>query len=173
MKSIIINNQSHVSYSEFKSLYSSSFPIFEQRTEEQQKIAFLHPQYHLIAYAEENKFIGFISYWEFPAYIYIEHFAVNESLRGNGIGSNLLNKFIGEHSKIIILEIDPITDMISTARLRFYQKCGFFTNDYHHIHPAYRKEFEGHSLIVLSTKRKITKNEYDLFNNDLKTVIMK
>ena len=116
MKSIIINNQSHVSYSEFKSLYSSSFPIFEQRTEEQQKIAFLHPQYHLIAYAEGNKFIDFISYWEFPAYIYIEHFAVNQSLRGNGIGSNLLNKFIGEHSKIIILEIDPITDKISTAR---------------------------------------------------------
>lgn len=172
MENIIINNQKHTLYPGFKELYSISFPIFEQRTENQQETAFSCSQYHLVAYKENDKFIGFISYWEFQTYIYIEHFAINQTLRGKGYGNRVLNKFISESSKIIILEIDPIIDDISAARLRFYQKCGFHQNDYPHIHPAYRDGFKGHSLIILTTQRIITKNEYDLFNSDLTTIIM-
>lgn len=173
MERVIINTQSHILYPQFKDLYSTGFPVFEQRTEEQQKTAFSCSQYSLTAYTDKDILTGFIAYWEFPTYIYIEYFAINRSLRGKGIGSRLLDKFISENSKIVILEIDPVTDEISSARLRFYQKCGFYQNDYPHVHPAYRKGFKGHPLIVLTTGRKITKDEYDLFNDDLNKIIMK
>ena len=57
-------------YPTFEQIYTASFPLFEQRTEEQQEQAFQSPNYHLVAYLKDNLFIGFISYWILaPMYI--------------------------------------------------------------------------------------------------------
>lgn len=173
MESFIIENKENTLYPTFQELYAISFPVFEQRTEEQQEKAFRCPEYHLSAYTENGIFIGFISYWEFSTYIYIEHFAINQNLRGKGHGSLLLSYFIKENTKIVLLEIDPIIDDISAARLRFYQKCGFHLNKFAHIHPPYRENRKGHSLLVLTTEREITENEYGQFYDDLSNRIMK
>lgn len=172
MENIRITNKLNPFYSRFINLYSGSFPVFEQRTGEQQDAAFASQGYHLAAYEENGVFLGFISYWEFDSYIYIEHFAVDKKLRGKGYGSLILTAFIEQQTKVIILEIDHITDEISASRLRFYEKCGFCKNDYNHIHPPYRNGYEGHGLIVLSSNRTITEEEYERFNNDLKMVVM-
>ena len=50
MKSINIDNLNHPLYKTFEDLYSSSFPIFEQRTKKQQETAFDNTNYHLIGY---------------------------------------------------------------------------------------------------------------------------
>ena len=159
-------------YKSFYDLYCISFPIFEQRSASQQLEAFQNERYKLLAYTENDIFLGFISYWEFDTYCYVEHFAVNTALRGKGYGSNLLHTFIQSTDKIIILEIDPVTDSISEARLRFYKKCGFSENPYPHKHPAYRSEYQPHSLIVLTTKGEISKGEYQKFNLDLNRIVM-
>ncbi len=70
----------------------------------------------IIGYCSEGSFIGFISFWEFKDYLYIEHFAINNEIRGKGYGSTILNKFIKSTPKTILLEIDPIIDDISNAR---------------------------------------------------------
>lgn len=111
-----IYDSNHKLYNDFKKLYSQSFPIFEQRTETQQEYAFNNKNYHLIGYCSEGSFIGFISFWEFKDYLYIEHFAINNEIRGKGYGSTILNKFIKSTPKTILLEIDPIIDDISNAR---------------------------------------------------------
>lgn len=84
----------------------------------------------LVGYSEGDMFVGFISYWEFGSYRYIEHFAVHQGLRGRGYGSEILNAFLRSTSKIVLLEIDPIVDSVSRARLRFYRKCGFHENPF-------------------------------------------
>ena len=69
MELINIDNIAHPLYDSFSKLYSTAFPIFEQRTETQQTRAFSHPKYHLSGYKEEDIFIGFISYWDFQEYL--------------------------------------------------------------------------------------------------------
>ena len=103
-------------YPTFEQIYTASFPLFEQRTEEQQEQAFQSPNYHLVVYLKDNLFIGFISYWDFSTYVYIEHFAIHENFRGQGYGGLLLEDFNKRLNKIILLEIDPITDEISSKR---------------------------------------------------------
>lgn len=173
MRNIEINSSCDPLYQKFITLYASSFPIFEQRTEEQQETAFNNSSYHLLGYEENNVFIGFISYWEFDDYLYVEHFAINAALRGRGYGSKVLDKFTKQTDKTILLEVDPIVDDVTTARLRFYQRCGFFKNPHQHKHPAYRNGFKPHSLIVLTTKGQISTEEYQNFKYDLETVVMK
>ena len=93
-------------YPTFEQIYTASFPLFEQRTEEQQEQAFQSPNYHLVVYLKDNLFIGFITYWDFSTYVYIEHFAIHENFRGQGYGGLLLEDFNKRLNKIILLEID-------------------------------------------------------------------
>ena len=172
MKSVNIQDLGHPIFETFKALYTSSFPIFEQRTIKQQEEAFSDTNYHLTGYEENGNFIGFISYWEFDTYIYIEHFAINTHIRGKGYGTELLQDFIKLTDKIVLLEIDPIVDEVSKARLRFYQKCGFYENCHSHKHPSYRSEYSPHPLIVLTTQRPISNEEYQIFNWDLNHKVM-
>lgn len=160
-------------YAPFRELYNTSFPVFEQRTGGQQERAFLAPIYHLDVYRKDDTFIGFVAYWDFDAYVYVEHLAIHGSLRGQGYGGLLLKDLEARSGKRILLEIDPITDEVSANRLRFYQKCGFFENEHEHVHPPYRSGYKGHPLIVLSTGRAITKAEYDQFSQDLREVVMR
>lgn len=172
MKKIEINNSNHLLYKAFKKLYSTSFPIFEQRTEIQQEYAFRNDKYHLIGYCDEKGFIGFISYWDFDTYLYIEHFAISTEYRGKGYGSKLLNSFIKSAAKMVLLEIDPVIDDTSEARLRFYKRCGFHENPYPHKHAPYRNEFQSHSLVTLTTDRQIGEDEYMNFFSDLNMIVM-
>ena len=75
MNCIDIDSSQHELYNSWRKLYTVSFPIFEQRTQEQQEKAFSCADYHLVGYSEGDMFVGFISYWEFGSYRYIEHFA--------------------------------------------------------------------------------------------------
>lgn len=79
-------------------------------------MAFESERYHLICHEENKMLVGFISY-----------------------GFMIMEKFKSATDKILILEIDKISDAQSSARLRFYKKCGFFE---------------------ISKKRKIFSNEF-------------
>ncbi|RHR40053.1 GNAT family N-acetyltransferase [Parabacteroides sp. AF18-52] len=172
MKQIRVADKQSPLYADFEQLYRISFPIFEQRTEEQQLLAFSSPSYHLVAYVEDGTFVGFIAYWEFTHYLYIEHFAIHTDLRGKGYGSIVLKALQDSCDKRLLLEIDPVTDDVSAKRLHFYELNGFSANPYPHIHPPYREGFHGHDLVVLTTKGKITQDEYTQFAWDLRGIVM-
>lgn len=86
-------------------------------------MAFQSERYRLICHEENNVLVGFISYWNFDNFIYIEHFAVNKDLRGRGYGFKIMEEFKSATDKILILEIDKITDAQSAARLRFIKNA--------------------------------------------------
>lgn len=163
-------------YKQILEIYKPSFPLYEQRNEEQQRKAFEDNRYHLLAKLAENdnfKPASFISYWDFDSYVYIEHFAVNPIMRGQNIGSSSLKLFADLIKKPVLLEIDPLVDDISKSRFHFYEKLGYQLNTYKHFHPAYNPEFKPHELLVLSYPEKIDQKQYDQFRHDLEYVVMK
>lgn len=61
MNKTIIHSPSHELYPAFESVYTTSFPIFEQCTTAQQEAAFANSRYRLVAYTDDrNDFIGFM-----------------------------------------------------------------------------------------------------------------
>lgn len=159
-------------YDPFFKIYSVSFPVFEQRTAFQQSKAFLEPAYSLDCYIEKDEMVGFIAYWKFDTYVYVEHFAIHPDKRGQKWGSFILNDLISKTDRRIILEIDPVADEISRKRLQFYRSHGFSENSYLHFHPAYRQGIKDHLLVVLSTRGEMESEEYQRFSTDLAQVIM-
>ena len=172
MQQHVIDSAGHHLYGEFKSLYDVSFPVFELRSSAQQEAAFADRHYRLFAFTDAGVFVGFISCWMFQEYCYVEHFAVSAALRGKGYGSRLLNSFVEAAPDIVVLEIDPVVDDVAEARWRFYKRCGFHQNPYPHRHPAYDSAFQPHPLVVLSSGRQVSEEEYARFRDDLDNVVM-
>lgn len=173
MERICIEGEEHLLYPVFKALYETSFPLFEQRSAAQQQAAFGDKRYRLYGYVEQGVFLGFIACWVFDGYRYVEHFAVDTSLRGNGYGSRILADFIAESvAERVVLEIDPVVDELSAARLRFYRRCGFSEQCFAHVHPPYDRLRQGHGLTVLATGGEMTAEEYGRFADDLRRVVM-
>lgn len=148
------------------------FPYFRAADARAAGKAFSCADYHLVGYSEGICLSDLSPIGSLAVYRYIEHFAVHQGLRGRGYGSEILNAFLRSTSKIVLLEIDPIVDSVSRARLRFYRKCGFHENPFAHTHPPYREGYPPHSLVVLTSPRSITENEYRIFSTDLTEVVM-
>lgn len=153
-------------FPDFWNLYNKSFPFIERRDLKQQARALENSAFNLVSFYEEDKYLGFLAFWDFPSYIYLEHFAINENLRGGGYGTKILSELIEEKDKVIILEIDPIEDAQSRKRLSFYKKMGFVQNDFDYKVQSYQNKEEFYELIIISSVRKISKGELDIFRTD-------
>jgi hypothetical protein len=77
-------------------------------------------------------FIGLSGCWQFSGYSYIEHLAIDDTLRSRGYGKRLLAGIL-ERAPLTILEIDPLTSDIAHKRLRFYETMGFRASSWPHL----------------------------------------
>lgn len=168
-----IDSPSHSLYETFARLYADSFPLHEQRTEDQQQEAFSDDRYRLYAFMEDGRFVGFISCWLFGDYVYVEHFAVVKNERGRGTGSRIMKMFQQKAARTVILEIDPVCDELTTRRMNFYIRCGFCLNSHAHVHPPYRRGYAGHSLTLMTWPYVIDFATYAVFADDLRRVVMR
>ena len=80
----------------------------------------------------------------------------------------------GSTDKTVILEIEPVVDEPTARRFRFYEKLGFRTNPYRHTQHLYHEDDpRGFMLTVLSYPGTITQPQYDRFDRDLRSIVMK
>ena len=131
-----------------------------------------NPLYHFDMCLLDGTLAGLILYWDFGTYIYVEHFCVEPSLRGHGLGTLILAE-LARQNKTIILEIDPLVDDASVRRKGFYERCGYVANAFAHVHPPYQAANRGHELIVMSYPHAISQSEFDSFTLDLGEKVMK
>ena len=139
-------------------LYRRSFPAHELRLWPDQQAVMNDPLYHFDLCLLDGALAGLILYWDFGAYIYVEHFCAEPSMRGHGLGTLILAE-LAKKNKPIILEIDPPEDEISVRRQHFYQRLGFVANPYAYIHPSFRRPFHPHRLVLMSYPEALTYEE--------------
>jgi len=127
---------------DFESLYKlmeASFPPTERRTKEGQRALFAEePSYNIYGTKNEktNAVEAFLATWELDSVLFLEHFAVDPSLRGNGLGSRLLCELASATDKPICLEVEPPENELAKRRIEFYKRNGFFLNEYPYIQPS-------------------------------------
>ncbi|MGP2656840.1 GNAT family N-acetyltransferase [Malaciobacter sp. WC5094] len=149
------------------SLYENSFPSIEKRSLLEQETLMNNKIYKPLAFIEDDMIIAILFYWDFKPYSYIEHFAVNDKLRGMSYGSKILENFL-QDKKDVILEIELISDEISHKRLKFYEKFDFKINEFKHYQVPFRKNQKDLELLLLSYKRKLSFDEYKKLYSQMK-----
>ncbi len=125
-------------FTQFWNIYQDAFPQEERRDiKDYRENLIRNPHYKFAPYFKEGSMIGFVSFWDLDAFLFIEHFAIHRKARGNGYGTRILRKLMNKAR--IVLEVEPPVDTITQRRVRFYRRMGFHLNDYKYVQPPYRQ----------------------------------
>lgn len=144
-------------YPAFLKLYNESFPENERRIYKSAEhvanfIKEKGGKFHAFVYDDGgDDFLGFLSYWKFEGYIYIEHFAVDPAHRGKNIGRKMLSHLFDIEGPDVLIEVEkPDTDE-ARRRITFYEKNGFkLREDINYVQPPYSAEQSGIEMMLMT-----------------------
>lgn len=135
-------------------IYLTSFPEEERRPWHQ----VCHPEKagcpRLYAILADSHIAGLVTLWRFERFAYIEHLAIDSSLRGSGIGSKTIKCVIEEiGGQPLVVEIEPPCDKHpeTISRHKFYKRLGFDTIDTGYIQPPYTEGLPSVALHLMAT----------------------
>ncbi|MEA5085360.1 MAG: GNAT family N-acetyltransferase [Lachnospiraceae bacterium] len=151
-------------------IMDNAFPNTEMRTYQEQKKIFEIPQYSVLMNEEKT---AFIAQWDFNEAVYIEHFAVMDSMRGKGTGKNMLTKFLNVSNGKVFLEVEPPEGEIARRRIGFYEKAGFVLNQYYYLQPPYRQNEESIELKIMTMGEPIDQKQFDEYKKLLYSHVYK
>lgn len=174
LRQVTIDHKSDLEFVE--RLYIESFPPDERRPvlemnhliEEDGKF-----NVHLLTNEEEAR-IGFVAYWTFDTFIFLEHFAISPEHRNGGNGSKAIKAFIENIALPLIGEIElPETSDLALRRLSFYEKLGFRAWDIAYRQPPYIEGGESIPMLLITYGNIDMSNEFDAVKNKLYTEVYK
>ena len=140
----------------------AAFPFEERRDISDQKECLNNKFFRFSEIFDEETAVGFITIWDFPEFVFIEHLAIDEEKRAGGYGSKTIDRLKEDYKKPIILEAEaPVTEQ-QIKRIRFYDRAGFKMNSYDYEQPSYHGG-EGVPLKILSYPNILKQEEFDLF----------
>ncbi len=145
MKLELITSQT---FDDIYPLLEISFPKEERKSYAGQKALLARSDYALWTW--EYKTLA--ACYELDDYLFIEHLAVDPSLRNQGIGSQFLETISAHTNKNVCLEVEYPTDEITRRRIRFYQRHHFILNDqFEYALPPLEKGYPFVPLHIMST----------------------
>ena len=106
-------------YGFVEELMHTAFPAQERRdTPQQREYSDSNPLFCNNVIVEDGKPVGMISYWDMGDFYYIEHFAIDPSLRNGGYGKRVLESIQTKLQGPIVLEVEEPTEEMSIRRAR-------------------------------------------------------
>lgn len=153
------------------SIMERSFPADEYRTYEEQKELLLEPRYHIYVCMRRDPDCAcveaFLSVWQFEDFTYIEHLASDPAIRGQGLGSAILQEAAAFFPKQICLEVEPPDTELAKRRIAFYQRNGFYLNSYPYIQPPISKGKRPLPLMIMTSGAGITEERFQELRTEL------
>lgn len=163
-------------YPSFLQLYNETFPHDQRRIYESEKhldnfIKMKGGKFNAFAAKDGDLFLGFLSYWTFQGYTYIEHFAIAPDQRGKNLGRLMLNHLFKEVSPNVLLETSPATDEESQKRITFYEKNGFkIRKEFNYTQPSYGGKGQQSVAMLLMTHGDVNLHNIDSIKEMLQEV---
>lgn len=129
-----------VYYNFVEDLLTTAFPKEERRELVlQRNYTDNNPLFFNNIILEDDIPIGFITYWKFGDYYYIEHFAIHSSKRNGGYGKKVLEHIHKTLDSPIVLEVEIPNNELSRRRIGFYERANYKLWENQYSQPPYRK----------------------------------
>lgn len=145
-------------------IMEQSFPVDERRPYDEQKKLIDNTAYSIYV---TPFFDAFIATWEFDDFIFIEHFAVDSARRNAGVGSKMLTEFFEMQEKTVCLEVELPDTELAKRRIGFYERNGFFLNEYEYFQPPISKGKKIVPLMIMTSKGKADEDTFKKIRNIL------
>ena len=154
-------------------LYEDAFPLEERRLLDAQSCVMKKPNYHFDITIDKKQLIGFLLWWEFETYKYIDHFAIATQQRNKGFGKLILENFKDNKDKPILLEVELPNSTINQRRIKFYERIGFKLNQHYYEIPPLKESQSTLQLLLMSYPAKLSKNDVEQFIKICHPIIFK
>lgn len=151
------------------SMMEESFPVDERRTYEEQKALLDNEMYsiYILPDTENDNIKAFIAIWRFDDFAFVEHFAVSPLYRNGGLGALILQEVKKLLSSMICLEVELPEEEMAKRRIGFYERNGFYYNEYEYMQPAISKDRNEIPLRIMTTCGKVTEDRF----NEMKDIL--
>lgn len=133
------------------SLYREAFPENQRHTEEDFKALLgTNPIFHCNAVLLNDSFVGFFNYWDFGWFVYAEHFAIEEAIRGNKLGEKVMKMMKPNGNIPMVFEVELPDTEIAARRIEFYRRLGYEIVPVDYLQPPYNQHGYYQDLYLMS-----------------------
>lgn len=129
-------------------------------------------KYHMCVIEKNGTMVGIFAYWNFDTFLYIEHFAISNKLRNNGVGGEALSLFLQKtgSNHQIVLEVELPNNPLAARRIEFYKRHGFVENAFQYLQPPYRTG-DGFLPMAIMSRQPLQKEEFHKVKQTLYTEV--
>lgn len=126
-------------YEYMEGLMIDSFPPDEYRSlEEQRAYTDAKSHFHANIVLCNNVPAGFVNYWDFEDFYYVEHFAIDPGQRNAGLGKCVLDCLCNRLTTPVVLEVEVPMEETAQRRIGFYRRNGFSLWERDYRQPPYK-----------------------------------
>ena len=140
--------------------------LFEEAFPEQERPPFSSlrhrdaGKFHFLVAENGDDPVGILTYWTFDDLVYVEHFAIDEELRNQGLGKAVFLNFLSQQTEQVVLEVELPNTEEADHRVEFYASIGFFSNPQHYIQPSYHNDDRSVPMLIMS-KYELDDDEFE------------
>lgn len=158
-------------YDRFYAMLENDFCADERKSKDAEFESFADEKFSPNFIYEAGKLLGYICFWNFEKFVYVEHLAISKELRGHGLGSKFVTEFVSNFNKDIILEAELPVETIAKKRISFYERNGFVLNPYEYSQPAYREDSNTVPMLVMSHGNKLPEEIFNAYIQEIKKTV--
>lgn len=163
-----INTGDKEYYDFMEKLLVTAFPSDEYRDlNELRDFTDNKENFHLNIILDDDKPIGFVSYWDFDTFHYVEHFAIDPKLRNGGYGRKMLELLAKEIPTSIVLEVEASEDEMALRRIGFYKRQGYVLWEKDYIQPSYKQGADPLPMYIMALGDLDCERNYEQVKNKL------
>lgn len=140
---------------ELRTIYEEAFPLDERREWAQFTELLANPDFFLEAIHLQKKLVGILTTWNLHDFKFIEHFAIRDSERGKGFGTQVVNQLLAESSVPVILEVDEPSTETAQKRIHFYEHFNFSVCKREYFQPPYSADKNKVKMLLMSYPEEI------------------
>ena len=140
--------------SELRQIYEDAFPVYERRNWSQLTELLANRLFILNEIYFGDQLIGLISFWNLDEFIFVEHFAIHESERSKGFGTQVINQLLHETTVPVILEVEMPHSEAARRRIKFYKHLKFKICSGIYFQPPYSTGQTNVEMLLMSYPEK-------------------
>ena len=155
----------------FTNLAESDHPhfaqnLFEEAFPEQERPPFSSLRqrdagtFHFLVAENGDDPVGILTYWTFDDLVYVEHFAIDEELRNQGLGKAVFLNFLSQQQEQVVLEVEFPDTEEADHRVEFYASMGLYQNPYDYYQPSYHCDDRTVPMMIMS-KMELDDDEFE------------
>lgn len=142
-------------------LFAQANALFTQAFEHKERAFDLQEAHRegsqTLAVVQDGVLLAFANYREYEDFVYIEHIATLERLRGQSISAPLFGHFMKGYP-YVLCELS-----VNSERISFYERIGFTLNPYDYVVPPYGGNTKAEKYLLYTYPRTLDMETFERF----------